>query len=379
MLWPRALLLLILPLLPAYGAEVPCPLGDSGRLVHTERPWNLGGGVDSDGCAYGVDAKGRRRILGLGLVSECARCSGVFLTRGLGGPLPAAPASPALKAEVKALSTKFRQERGLSAHLGEGAQLELAAELYLAVGSRLGLSEGQRRALAGRLYLRAAWVARGRAVFQGPDAGFRPRDLREVKKQLRLLEDRHDADPAAEPTVRALDRSLVDVEQTRRALAKQLQGATPLERFAQLEARLGLDRLEQELYARKRVRLAELLKEQPLGREELGLARVRAWIRAGDARSVKQGLAALGEDSAARFLGAAVAEEQRLLGLAHPELRAGGEAEEDPRRSGLLFFLAGDAARRCGQGSLSNALFEKARELAPRDEAGRRAALLLGS
>jgi hypothetical protein len=383
MLWPRALFLLLVFLLPAHaGGEAPCPLGDSGRLIRVERSWNLGGGVDSDGCAYGVDAKGRRRILGLEVVAECPRCGGVFLTRPLAkGALPAPGAvSPQLQAEVKALGDTFRRERQLGPRLDQGARLELAARIYLALGQRLGLDEGARRALAGRLYLRAAWAARGRAVLQGPDAGFRPRNLGEVEAQLRSLEERHDADPAAEPTVRALDRSLADVNRARRALTRRLQGASPAERFAQAEARLGLDRLERELYARKARRLAELEREQPLGRKELGLARIRAWIRAGHASRAKRALAAADDDSSTQAMREAVAEEQRLLGLAASELRAAGEVKGlDDRRAARLLFLAGDATRRRGQEALFRALLNKVRQLAPQDQAGLRAARLLGS
>ena len=97
MQWPRALLLLLAFLAPASaGDDLGCPLGDSGRLVRVARSWNLGGGVDSDGCAYGIDAKGRRRTLGLEVVAECPRCDGAFLTRPLTrGPLPRPGASSA--------------------------------------------------------------------------------------------------------------------------------------------------------------------------------------------------------------------------------------------------------------------------------------------
>jgi len=383
MLWPRALFLLLAALLPASaGGDVACPLGDSGRLVRVQRPWNLGGGVDSDGCAYGIDAQGRRRILGLEVVAECPRCGGAFLARPLatkGLPAPAAPA-PELKTQVKSIVEAFRRERQLGPRLAPGDRLELSARIYLALGQRLGLEKGASGALAGRLYLRAAWAARGRAVLQGADAGFHPRDLGEVEAQLRSLERRHDADPAAEPTVRALDKSLQDVSRARQALAKRLMGASPQERFVQAEARLSLDRLEQELYTRKARRLAELKREQPLGRKELGLARVRAWIRAGRARDVRRALAASEAEPATLSLRAAVAEEQRLLGLAAAELRAAAEAKGvGGRQAALLHFLAGDAARRRGQRALSRAHFERARELAPQDEAGKRAASLLGS
>ena len=381
MLWPRALFLLLAALLPASaGGDVPCPLSDSGRLVRVERSWNLGGGVDSDGCAYGVDAQGRRRILGLEVVAECPRCGGAFLVRALGGeglPAPTTPA-PQLQAEVKALAAAFRQERELGPRLDPGARLELSARIYLALGQSLGLDEAARRTLAGRLYLRAAWAARGRAVLQGADAGFHPRSLHEVEAQLRSLERRHDADPAAEPSVRALDQSLEDIGRARQALAERVRGASAQERFAQAEARLSLDRLEEGLYARKARRLAELKREQPLGRKELGLARVRAWVRAGRAREVKRALAGSEADPATQALREAVAEEQRLLGLAAAELRAASEAKGlSGRQAGLLHFLAGDAARRRGQRALSRAHFEQARDLARQDEAGRRAVFLL--
>lgn len=380
--WPRALLLSFLLLAPALaGGDASCPLGDSGRLVRVERSWNLGGGVDSDGCAYGIDAQGRRRILGLEVVAECPRCGGAFLTRPLGSRAIPAPAQPGqLATEVKALREAFLRERQLGPRLERGPRLELAARIYLALGERFGLDAPARRALAGRLLLRAAWAARGRAVLQGPDAGFRPRSLPEVRAQLRSLEERHDADPAAEPSVRALDRSLADIGRTRQALARRIQGATPAERFAQAEARLGLDRLELELYARKARRLAQLAKEQPLGRKELGLARIRAWIRAGEARRVKRALKGLEPEAATQAMREAVAEERRLLGLAATELRAAGEAKGlDARQAALLLFLAGDAARRRDQEALSRALFDKVRLLAPQDEAGKRAAHLLGS
>lgn len=382
MKWPCALLLVTSLTLPAVAAEVACPLGDEGRLVQSERSWNLGGGVDSDGCAYGIDAKGGRRVLGLDVVSRCTRCRGTFLTRGVGGPLPAfkAGAPAGVQDEVKALVVAFRKERSINTRdfLSQSEQFELAGRIYNALGARLGLSEGDRRALVGRLYLRAAWGARGAAVLQGPDAGFRPRSMREVGEHLAILAARHDADPAAEPSVRVIDRSLEDLGVARRALAARMRGASPAERFAHLAARAALDRLERDLYQRKAQRLAELTRQQPLGRRELGLARLRAWIRTGDFRRANEGLAAFKGDVIRRSMATWVAEERRLLGLAEAELRAAGELEKDPRRAGLLVFLAGDSARRQGKSSLARALLDKARQLAPQDEAGRRAALLLG-
>lgn len=374
--------MLAVPLLSAgvtLAGDRPCPTGQGGRLGVPSVPWNLGGGVDSDGCAYALDAEGKLRVLGLDVVDECLTCGGAFLVRPLGGVRPGGGSSLP-KDEVRALAAGFRQERGLAgqARLSAAARLELAARCYERFGPRLGVAAPEREALVGRLLLRAAWAARGEAVLAGPDAGFRPRSLAEVDEQLAALDARHDADAASAPEVRAIERSLSDLGRVRATLEAGLAEAAPAERFRRLGAQLSLDRLEVELYARKEGRLAELARQQPLDRQQLSEARVRAWIRAGERRRWRRALEGAQEPSA-QVAARACAEEQRLLGLAQGFLRRAGEQSADLSRSALLLFLAGDAARRLGQESVSRALYAKVLSLAHDDEVGRRAAHLLGS
>jgi hypothetical protein len=356
--------LVLLGLVALAGAtEVSCPQCQV-PVPAPVRPWNVAGGVDSDGCTYAVDSEGTWRVVGLDQVVDCARC-GLAFDRGR---VPAVP--PGFQAQLDA----ERKRRGLpGGRLPARARHELAAWVHKSLGVP-GLSPTAQRALVGELLLRAAWAARGEALGDADAGGYRPRDLREARKQLDGLEVRARFDPHQEPEVQRLDGLLVGLEGSRLRLEARLSTEPPAGRFRLLREHMALGELERQLLARKAVALRAASARERLTPAALRRALWAAWLRGGHPTRWRAALArAQGAD--ARSFAQAAANEQRLLKAAAVELRAAAATAGTQLKARLL-FLVGECARRRGEADAARQAFADAMRLAPGDAVVGRAKLL---
>ncbi len=311
-----------------------CPI-DGARLPRPSvRPWNAGGGVDSDGCTWSIAADGRRSVVGLDLI-ECPGCAAAFPA----GDVPRALPPTAIAA--------LRGALGGPAPAALVGRHERAAELRRVV-LELGDLRPADHAQLGTAFLRAAWAARQEAVLGGPDGGYRPRSIPAAREHLEALEERVRRGGDQDPAAAQLELAAADLDGLRRALAGLEQHARGPDLMLVARARHLLAAAERRV-SEARARLAAGAPSE--AGAELVLA--RGWTRFGDVarreRWLEAALARHGEVIAAEVARTrqACAEEARLLRMARASFEAAAPGQAAPERARLL-FLAGDAARRAG-------------------------------
>lgn len=340
----------------ARGAE--CPV-DGARLAQpAARPWNAGGGVDSDGCAWSITAEGGRRVADPG-ATACGGCGAAFTADA---PLPARLAATQAAAVRAALA-------GVGVPATAAARLERAAEVQAALGA--GPAE------VGALLLRAAWAARGEGGGAGPDGGYRPRSVEQARERLRALEDRARRGGDQDPAAAHLDAASADLEALRRALDGLLARLAGPDLVAAVRARQLVALVERRV-VEAQARLAVAPTEAGL---ELVLA--RGWARFGDPerrdRWLDAAAARHGEAVAPELarLRAAWAEEARLLGQARARFEEAAASAAPAAERARLLFLAGDAARRGGAPHDARRLLGQAIDADPEGRAAAAARALL--
>jgi len=360
------ILALLFVLTPALGGETPCPLCET-PVVTSARPWNFAGGIDSDGCGYALDQRGALRVVGLLAVRECSRCGLAFEP---GQPLVTAGLAKSLAAERKRLGLEAGRESEV------GARHELAAWAAERGGPAPGEGRGAYLQRVARLWLRAAWAARGRVVVaEGQD--YAPTSVEGARAALARLQERVARDPHALPEVRRLDDSLAGLERGRVQLTETLaQASAPATRLRLLRRLRTLDRLERDLLERKGDALRRAQQREPLRPRALRRALLSAWVRYGRRARWEEGLAGLAprEREPVR---AALALEARRLGKAAEAARAAAKLEPVRQRQAALWFVAGDAARRRGELDLARRDFTRAGQADA--ELGQRAQALLAA
>jgi hypothetical protein len=349
-------------------------------------PWNLGGGVDSDGCRYAVDQSGRRRVPVDRSIVTCSTCNAGFPKE-----LSTLTLTAAERVRVRAIATNVGRSPGRRWGVA-------AATLRLLGLTRLG-REGNLETRVGEMFLRGAWEARARAVKGKLTGGYAPMNLKEADEQVAILDRRVRQDPRRRPDVVNLECLLTELEAARASLDEGLlagldaihsavSGIDPSRREeaqqsllqsrrSLLQSRSRFARLERQLLVQK----LALLDEEG-GREDLSVPQLRralttALIRSGSPARWRVHLDKLGPE--ADVMRAACAEEAGLLESAKASFL---QAAEDPQTGDAerarLLYLAGDAARRRGEDAEAQRLFADVIGLAPESEVGRRAALLRG-
>jgi hypothetical protein len=332
---------------PARGQEerlaVTCPL-DSTRVAAPEpRAWNSGGGVDSDGCRWSLDATGLPRVVGADDVVLCPGCGLAF--EAARGDRPLAPAQAAAARAAVAADQAARGSPATAARRFERAALAWRAIL---AASPAATPDGEDPdEVAGTLLLRAAWSARGEAAGGAGDAGYRPRTLAEARASLGALEERV-ARGDEDPVLQDLDGAGTDLEDLRDTLDGLEPALAPADLPLAARARRLLGDVERRLRA-----IGGRVAPGGAAAEGLELALARGWARYGDPerreRWLDAALARHGQPVRAEVerVRAACAEEARLLRAASPALEAAAARRSGDARARLQ-FLAGDAARRAG-------------------------------
>jgi hypothetical protein len=340
-----------------------CPLDREGRPVRLEppapAPWTAAGGVDSDGCRYGLSPDGGLFVAGLAALVDCPRCGLSYLPQHLDQAPSAEQAGRLAKLAQSPAATAWERAAQVSEVLLVDGDEHL--DLHLA-----------------DLYLQGAWAARGRAALSGTDVGYRPHGVVAARAQLDALERRVRADPRQAPEVKRLDALLADLEDTRAGVAPLPRDLPPLARRTILRSHAHLAELERQLLARKRDLLAQARdRGQGVSLAEGRELLARAWIRYGEPERHRALLARVEADRPERVaeIRAAVEEEARLLGLAAEAMdRAMGRASEEVRVR--LRFLRADCARRLGDPQ-ATALLREALAGAPEGHPARKAASAL--
>ncbi|MBI3724828.1 hypothetical protein HY251_12865 [bacterium] len=341
---------------------------------------NEGGGRDSDGCRFSIDAKGRMFALELREIDACSRC-GMALYRAhldaasrLGRPAGEAAIASAL-APLPAATTERRE-----------TIVARAIATYRALGlASLGIREDQ-DAFEGKLWLRAAWAARERALresdAQRSTIVFAPATPEEAQARLEELEQTVlPARTAGASGTVPVEDALAALEAARTALEPVSASEEKPSRRLALERVLGsLDQVEQRLLllaARERPP-GDAARPAPL---ELDLALACAALRAGDVarreRWLDDASRAAPENirSAAQRIRELAKIETDFLARTESSLVRGAERTTGERQA-ELYVLAADVARRRGETAFALSLLSRAPEMPKDRPAARRAALL---